>query len=291
MNWIGLRRELATAINNGFSQDDLARALRYELNRDIEQLAPANSSRVKVVEAILNDAERKGWVEDLLAGLKSYNPKNVPVAVISSKILAEIEHEGKAFYQASLKHFGDEASAAPTHSTSVGTRGVNVSGHVGGNIVTGDNYVGGDSMRTNNIHGSNGIAIGNDASAEVSQSTTNYSSGAAIDGDDPVTVNQATTARQIDKLFASVLLSVIQHAPPEQMVGVVQQVEQLKTEVKQGKNADDPQMATLIGRIGNISPNAIGVLLNTFAIPLLANSAGIVTQATLAALRIAHDES
>ena len=107
---------------------------------------------------------------------------------------------------------------------------INVGGdYVGGDKVGGDKVggdkVGGDKISVGNISGSQGIAIGSGASANVQ-------------------IQQGVPDETLNKLFAPLLMQVAQQNPT-----AVSQVNELKEEAGKGDDADDDKMANLISDI------------------------------------------
>ncbi len=151
------------------------------------------------------------------------------------------------------------------------TSTVNTAGgaYVGGNqtvqgdMIQGDKVggdkVAGDKISMGNISGSSGIAIGRGASATV---TTQQSSGA-----------------ELAQLFAPLQVLVAQQNPT-----LMGKVNDLKTQVQAGANADDSAIAGLVDDIGKGVPGSASQLKALFQNPAAAPAAGPTTQFILSRL-------
>lgn len=139
---------------------------------------------------------------------------------------------------------------------------INVGGdYIGGDKVGGDKVGGdkveGDKISVGNISGSQGIAIGRGASANVH-------------------IQQGLPDETLNKLFAPLLMQVAQQNP-----AVVSQVNQLKEEAGKGEGADDEKMADLISAIAEAAPTAVEGIVNLFTNSLIAKAAGAATKYVL----------
>jgi hypothetical protein len=132
--------------------------------------------------------------------------------------------------------------------------------HVYGDMVQGDK-VGGDNITVGDISGSQGIAIGRGAKAEV-------------------TIQQGLSADEVSQLFAPLLTQVARED-----VTAVPQVQALKAEVAKGEEADDEKMADLIGEIAEAAPSVVEGIVNLFTNSVVAKVAGGATNYVLKRLR------
>ena len=62
-------------------------------------------------------------------------------------------------------------------------------------------------------------------------------------------------------------------------------LQELKTEVRKGKNADDGVLARIVNGLADLVPKAVGALAGAFAAPLLQGVAGPVTKIVLEKLK------
>lgn len=132
---------------------------------------------------------------------------------------------------------------------------------VKGDKVMGDkvagNKVGGDSYSVGNISGSQGVAIGRNA-----QSNVNVQNGGA------------------DDILAALqpILLAAQNAPDDKRAEAVENANALKTEISKGNAADDGIVAEIVGKLGDLLPNAVTAIGTAFGQPVLAALAGPVTK-------------
>ncbi|MCA9919204.1 MAG: caspase family protein [Anaerolineales bacterium] len=143
---------------------------------------------------------------------------------------------------------------------------INVGGdYIGGDKVGGDKVGGdkveGDKISVGNISGSQGIAIGRGASANVQ-------------------IQQGVPDETLNKLFAPLLMQVAQQNP-----AAVPQVNQLKEEIGKGDGADDEKMADLIDMIAEAAPTAVEGIVNLFTNSIVAKVAGAATNYMLKRIR------
>ena len=182
-------------------------------------------------------------------------------------------------YQATLT--GDGAIAQGAGATAVGAGGVFVGGKSTGNINTGTRS-GGDLVHGDKILGNKvGTQINTGGAAYVGG---NVRAGRDFVGRDSIRT-QALAARDLEALFAPLLLAVVHHAPANVQAAAVQQVEELKAELAKDKDANDSRIGKLLDGLAAMVPGAIGSLVGTFATPLLAAAAGPVTKFVLDKLR------
>ena len=124
-----------------------------------------------------------------------------------------------------------------------------------GDVVQGDKVegdkVGGDKISVGDTSGSQGVAIGRGASADVRIQ------------------HGAESAAQLDPLFAPLQAAVAGQAP-----GMVGKVNELKAQVEMGSGADDNTVANLIQDIADAVPTAKGTIVALFANPQVSTAAG-----------------
>lgn len=132
--------------------------------------------------------------------------------------------------------------------------------HYYGDVVHGDK-VGGDNISVGDISGSQGIAIGRNARAQVH-------------------IQQGLDESELAQLFAPLLAAVARYD-----VTVVPQVQALQTEVARGEEADDEKVADLIGDIAGAAPAVVETLANLFTNSVVAKAAGGATKYVLRRLR------
>jgi hypothetical protein len=131
---------------------------------------------------------------------------------------------------------------------------------VHGDKVGGDK-VGGDKISVGNISGSQGIAIGRGARADVR-------------------IQQGPTVDELAHLFAPLLAEAAR-----ENAAAVSQLQALKAEVEKGEEADDDKMADLIGDIAEAAPSVVEGVVNLFTNSIVAKVAGGGTKYVLRRLR------
>jgi tetratricopeptide (TPR) repeat protein len=125
-----------------------------------------------------------------------------------------------------------------------------------GDEVRGDK-IGGDKITVGNISGSQGIAIGRGARADV-----RIMHGPSVD--------------ELTPLFAPLLAEVARHNTT-----AVTQVKTLQAEVARGEDAEDDKMADLITDIAEAAPAVVETLVNLFTNSIAAKVAGGATKFVL----------
>lgn len=162
-------------------------------------------------------------------------------------------------YNATLT--GSGAIAQGPGAKAVGAGGVNVGGKNTGSINTGTQ-----------VNTSGGAYVGG-----------NVNAGGDFVGRGKIT--QGISLHELESLFASLLAAVARETPAEKKAAAVQQVQELKTEVAKGKQADDGKMAKLVEGLAGLVPKAVGVVVSAFASPILGGIAGPVTKDVLEKLK------
>jgi len=137
--------------------------------------------------------------------------------------------------------------------------------HVYGDMVQGDKVggdkVGGDKISVGNISGSQGIAIGRGAKADVN-------------------IQHGVSGEALNQLFAPLLAQVAREDTT-----AVPKVQALKAEVEKGEDADDEKMADLIGDIVEAAPSVVESIVNLFTSSVIAKVAGGATKYVLKRLQ------
>lgn len=133
--------------------------------------------------------------------------------------------------------------------------------------------VGGDSNAPINT----GAQINTGGGAYVS-GTLNTGGGAFV-GRDHFT--QGASPADLEQVFARLLATVTQHAPPDKVAIAAKQAQELKGEVAKGRHADDTRMGMLIEGMLGLVPSAVGAVTSVFATPILQGIAGPVTKYVL----------
>lgn len=130
--------------------------------------------------------------------------------------------------------------------------------NIQGDVVHGDKVdgdkVGGDKISVGNISGSQGIAIGRGASANVS-------------------IQEGMSDEALTTLFVPLLQQVAQQEPT-----AVSKVHTLKDEVAKGEEANDEKIADLITEVADAVPTAVETIVSIFANSVVAKAAGAATQ-------------
>ena len=169
--------------------------------------------------------------------------------------MGESDAGGGATYQANLT--GSGAIAQGPRSAAMSERAVYVGRDNTGSINTGTQITTGDVSGT-------GIAIGYGAQAGVTQ---------------------GILPGELAALFAPLLAAVIKQAPVAIQAAAVQHVEEIKSEVAKGKQADDGKMGKLVEGLIALVPSAVGAVVSMFATPVLGAIAGPVTKFVLDKLK------
>lgn len=162
-------------------------------------------------------------------------------------------------YNANLT--GSGAIAQGPGARAVGARGVYVGGQNTGPIHTGTQ-----------VNTGGGAYVGGHVNA-----------GGDFVGRDKIT--HGVSPGDLEPLFATLLAAVARGAPAEAKAAAVQQVQELKTEVAKGKQADDGRVAKLVDGLAGLVPKAVGAVVSTFASPILGGLAGPVTKVVLEKLK------
>jgi hypothetical protein len=76
---------LSEATMDAFSPDELRRLLRRRVNRDLDRITLADDYTT-MVEAVIDDAERRDWVEELVAAQRDARPKNIRFQEIAQRL-------------------------------------------------------------------------------------------------------------------------------------------------------------------------------------------------------------
>jgi hypothetical protein len=106
------------------------------------------------------------------------------------------------------------------------------------------------------------------------------SAGGNVIGRDQI-ITEGVAARDLESLFAPLLALVAEQAPSDKRAAAVQQVQELKTEVAKREQAEDSKIATIVDGLAGLVPKAVGAIVSTFAMPILAGIAGPVTKFVL----------
>ena len=165
-------------------------------------------------------------------------------------------------YKATLT--GSGAIAQGPAATAVGAGGVNIGGKNTGSINTGTQTrvnTGGGAYVGGGVDTGGGDFVGRDR------------------------ISQGISPQDLESLFASLLAAVAQQAPVDKQAAAVQQVEELKTEIAKGRQADDNKIGTIVEGLVAMVPGAIGAVVSMFATPILGGIAGPVTKYVLGKLR------
>ena len=207
--WLELRRQLFLALLDGFSANDLKHMLRYECdNRRLETITSLQHNLGTIIVNVIDNAERRQWVEQLATGASRFNPSNNTIATVASQITQLHGANPQAFYtqveqaepflgtmpsQQIISNSG--AVAVGKQSTAIGERGVNITGVNYGNIVT---------------------------------------NSAAASG----------TRSQLDHLFAPLIVELAQKVPSSQLPQALETIKKLKNALCQPDGDQDSEQIT-----------------------------------------------
>jgi hypothetical protein len=169
-----------------------------------------------------------------------------------------------ARYEADLS--GSGAIAQGPGATAVGAGGVYVGGKNKGNINTGTQT---------KIDTGGGAFIGGGVNLQ----------GGDFVGRDKISVSQGFSPHDFEAFFARLLTAVTDQAPADVQIEAKRQVEELKTEVAKGKEADDGKIGGIVHGLATMVPGAIGAIVSMFATPILSGIAGPVTTFVLGELK------
>lgn len=167
---------------------------------------------------------------------------------------------GSTNYQATLTCNG--AIAKGNGAIAVGSGGVFVGGKNTGRINTGTQT---------NIDTGGGAYVGGGVNVH----------GGDFVGRDQVKITHGVAPRDLEPLFASLLGAVVSKAPSGTQAAAVQQVNELKSEIAKGKQAEDGKVAGIVEGLTAMVPGAIGAVVSLFATPILGGIAGPVTKYVL----------
>jgi hypothetical protein len=188
-------------------------------------------------------------------------------------------------YNANLT--GNGAIAQGRGATAVGAGGVNIGGKNTGSINTGTQIdTGGGAYVPGNVN-AGGDFVGRNKTVLGDEITTGEVSGTgiAIGRGARANLTQGISPRDLEPLFAPLLAAVAREAPAEAKAEAVQQVQELKTEVAKGKQADIGKVDKLVDGLVGLVPKAVGTVVSTFASPILGGIAGPVTKYVLEKLK------
>jgi len=170
--------------------------------------------------------------------------------------------------QVSVNVPGSGAAAVGPGAKAVGERGVLVEGNNSGDINTGTRIdTGGAAYVGGSVNLGSGTFVGRDQTTTVT------------------TIHSGLSGGDLEVLFANLLAEVVRLAPPERMAEASARLQELKTEVRKGKNADDGVLARIVNGLADLVPKAVGALAGAFAAPLLQGVAGPVTKIVLEKLK------
>ena len=93
-------------------------------------------------------------------------------------------------------------------------------------------------------------------------------------------LSEQLTPERIDNLFRP-LADLLPSTPAGAQPAAAEKVEQLKTEVAKGNNANDSVMAKLIEGVVGLVPSAVSGIASIFATPVLSGLAGPATKYVL----------
>lgn len=188
-----LKPQLVNALVSAFDPNAFDRMLQFESEYgSLDTLSPEAKRYPDRVLDVVNHAVRHQWLDQLVRGATKQNNGNRALKGVAEQVLSGIEAQGDQFYPDPNYELSPEGSPAVTHhttihvdgdssapiivgdgATTVGERGVHVGGSVGGDIITGDGntvnntHQNGDNITVGNITGSTGVAIGRNATANV----------------------------------------------------------------------------------------------------------------------------
>ena len=112
----------------------------------------------------------------------------------------------------------------------------------------------------------------------------NVSAAGNVVGRDKI-ITQAALPGDVERLFAPLLAAVEEHAPAEQKVAALRQVRELKTEIVEGKEAEDGKIAMIVDGLVKGVPGAIPAIDNLFKTSALQGVMGPVTRFVLDRLK------
>jgi hypothetical protein len=169
----------------------------------------------------------------------------------------------------------DQVAAAPANVTYQAT----LSGS--GAIAQG----GGDAL------GKRAVKVGGSNFGNINAGTQIETGGGAFVGRDVNTqggdfvgrdqTSQGFSPRDLETLFAPLIIAVINQAPTDKQVDAIQQVEELKAEVTKGDQAEDSRIGRIVDGLVTMVPGAVGAIVGMFATPILSGIAGPVTKYVL----------
>jgi hypothetical protein len=184
---------------------------------------------------------------------------------------------GADTYQADLT--GNGAIAQGPGAVAVGAGGVHVGGQNTGSINTGTQVnTGGGAYVRGNVNAGN--FVGRDRTDQITMGDVS-GTGNAIGRGAQSSVTQGISPRDLEPLFAPLLAVVAQQTTKDEQAAAMQEVQELKTEVAKGKQADDSRIGKLIDNLVSMVPGAVGSVVSMFATPILGGIAGPVTKFVL----------
>ena len=122
--------------------------------------------------------------------------------------------------------------------------------------------------------------IGFQFNAPVTSGTTTFINGNV----DQLNIHQglsSTELKQLDELFQPLKETARQAAPQSQEAQVETKVQELHTELSQGKNANADRLNKVIDGLVDMAPGALGAVVSMFTSPILGALVGPVTKQVL----------
>jgi cellulose synthase operon protein C len=108
--WSELRRAFADALVNAFVWDNLAVVVRIYAGFRLDDIASKNQPLKVVVDQVIENAVRRGWLQELAEGALAERPTNADLNAVVPRILEGVRAEGQEFYQET--GMGDQAQPA-----------------------------------------------------------------------------------------------------------------------------------------------------------------------------------
>ena len=95
------RKAFHSALESGFKQESLARTLRHRLGKRMDLITSA-SGFSQVVDDVMDEAEREGWLDDLVRATLQANPGNNELSRFVAGILTHSGIAWDSFFPTSI---------------------------------------------------------------------------------------------------------------------------------------------------------------------------------------------
>lgn len=97
--WKDIKRPFREALISGFDWNSLARVLQFHCDRRLDRITSKSEGFDRIVDNVIADAVRNGWLEKLAQGALEENETHGDLETTVLHIVAGVESEGNDYYQ------------------------------------------------------------------------------------------------------------------------------------------------------------------------------------------------